>query len=174
MRERRVGSGELSGSQPATLIIGLGNPLRADDGIGPRVVEELVRRGLPEGITARDCGTGGLDLLRVVEGWERVVVVDAADVEREPGEFVRFTPDQVRLAEAVDSFSLHDAGLAEALGLARAAGRSLPSMVIFGVQPERIDWAVGLSPTLEAALPALVEAVLGEVGEYDDSQDTDY
>ena len=86
--------------QRSVLVLGLGNPLRGDDGIGSRVVEELIRRGLPEGVTALDGGTGGLDLLQVLEGWERVVVVDAADVGREPGQFVRFTPDQARLAEA--------------------------------------------------------------------------
>lgn len=156
-----------------TLILGLGNVLRGDDGVGPRVVEELSRRRLPQGVTARDGGTGGLDLLRVLEGWERVVIVDAADVEREPGEFVRFTPDQVRLAETSDPISLHHAGLAEALRLALALEHPLPPMVVFGVQPEVIGWERGLSCAVEAALPALVEAVLREVGGDDVRQDLD-
>jgi hydrogenase maturation protease len=144
-------------------VIGLGNPLRRDDGIGPRVVEELARCGLPEGVAALDVGTGGLDLLRVLEEWDRVVVVDAADVGREPGQFVRFTPDQAHLARAADHFSLHHAGLSEVLALAGALGRTLPEMVIFGVQPAEIDWGEGLSPAVEAALPALADAVLEEI-----------
>jgi hydrogenase maturation protease len=96
---------------PSVLVIGLGNPLRGDDGVGPRLVEELNHRGLPGEVTALDGGAGGLDLLQVLEGWQRVVVVDAADVGREPGQFVRFTLHQAGLAQAADPFSLHSAGL---------------------------------------------------------------
>ena len=145
-----------------TLILGLGNPLRGDDGIGPRVIEEVTRRGLPEGVSSLDGGTGGLDLLNVLEGWERVVIVDAADVGREPGQFVRFTPEQARFVETADPHSLHRAGLGEALALANALGQSLPEMTIFGVQPARVDWGQGLSPAVEAAIPALADAVLEE------------
>ena len=144
-------------------VIGLGNPLRGDDGIGPRVVEELTRRGLPEGVAALDVGTGGLDLLRVLEGWDRVVVVDTADVGREPGQFVRFTPAQARLSQTADRFSLHHAGLGEVLALAGALGLALPEMVIFGVQPAEIGWGEGLSPAVEAALSALADAVIAEI-----------
>jgi hydrogenase maturation protease len=144
-------------------IIGLGNPLRGDDGIGPRVIAELKCRGLPEGVAALDAGTGGLDLLHVLEGWERVVVVDAADLEWEPGQFARFTPDEVRLAGSAGALSLHNAGLAEVLALADAVGQSLPEMVIFGVQPGKIDWGEGLSPAVEATLPDLIDAVLEEL-----------
>jgi len=145
--------------------LGLGNPLRGDDGVGPRLVEELTRRRLPEGVMALDGGTGGLDLLQVLEGWQRVVVVDAADVGREPGQFVRFTPDQARLAQAAERFSLHHAGLGEVLALANALGRALPHMVIFGVQPAEVGWREGLSPAVETALSALVDAVLEEIKE---------
>ena len=151
--------------QRPVMVIGIGNPLRGDDGIGPRLVEELVQGGLPEGVTALDVGMGGLDLLRVLEGWERAVIVDAADVGREPGQIVRFTPDQVRLALAADSFSLHHAGLGEVIALADALGQALPEMIIFGIQPAEFDWREGLSPAVEAALPALVDAVIEAIEE---------
>lgn len=155
-----------------TLILGLGNPLRGDDGVGPRLVEELTRRGLPEGVTALDGGTGGLDLLRVMEGWRRVVIVDAAELGLAPGQFARFLPDQVRLAEAADGYSLHEAGLSEVFALAYALGRALPDTVIFGVQPADVGWTDRLSPAVEAALPALVNAVLNESKGEIDAQDS--
>ena len=158
--------------QPTILILGLGNPLRGDDGIGPRVVEELTHRGLPEGVMALDGGTGGLNLLQVLAGWKRVVVVDAADVGREPGQFVRFTPDQVRLTETADRFSLHHAGLSEVLALAGALGQALPELVIFGVQPAKVGWSERLSSAVEAALPALADAVLKEITGEDHDQDS--
>ena len=154
-----------------TLILGLGNPLRGDDGLGPRVVTELNRRGLPDGVTALDGGIGGLDLLRYLEEWERVVIVDAADVGRAPGEYVRFTPREARLLTAGRGFSVHNAGLAEAIGLAEALGRSLPEIVVFGLQPERVNWQEGLSPAVEAALAALVDAVLEEAKGDDNAKD---
>ena len=101
-------------SPRVTLVVGLGNPLRGDDGIGPRLASELARRQLPPGVRVIDGGSGGLDLLRLWDGWPRVVIVDAADVAQEPGRFVRFTPDEVRLLGTDDRFSLHHAGLAEA------------------------------------------------------------
>jgi hydrogenase maturation protease len=145
---------------PSILVLGLGNPLRGDDGIGPRVIEALNRRGLPEGVSALDAGTGGLDLLQVLEGWERAVIIDAADVGREPGQFARFTPDEARFIKADDTSSFHNAGLAEVLALAEAVGQPLPELTIFGVQPAKIGWGEGLSPAVEAAMPALVDAVL--------------
>jgi len=174
-----------SPSQVNVLILGLGNPLRRDDGVGPRVIEELKAGGLPEGVTALDGGAGGLDLLQVMDGWDDVVVVDAANVDMDgrlerddavtrsdpvaedsgclaPGEFVRFTPQQARLSESPRDFSFHHAGLADVLALAGALDRPLPSIVIFGVQPRDVGWGEGLSPDIEAKLPALIDAVLEE------------
>ena len=161
-----AGTNRVSG-QSTVLVLGLGNPLRKDDGVGPRVIEALEARGLPEGVAALDGGTGGLDLLRVIERWNDVVIVDAAEVDAgrglvAPGEFVRFTSKQAQLSESPHTFSLHHAGLAEALALARALDRPLPSIVIFGVQPKDVGWGEGLSPDVEAKLPALVDAVLKE------------
>ncbi|MGC8945877.1 MAG: hydrogenase maturation protease [Anaerolineae bacterium] len=144
------------------LILGLGNPLRGDDGVGPRVVAELLRRGLPDGVEAVDGGTGGLDLLHLLEGWERAIIVDAAMLGRNPGEFVRFTPEEGHLVGSLVSRSSHTAGLADALTMARALGRELPDIVIYGIQPERMDWEEGLSPAVEAAVPELLERILEE------------
>jgi hydrogenase maturation protease len=105
----------------------------------------------------------GLDLLHIVEGAERVVIVDAADLGRESGQFVRFTPQEAQIDPATREFSLHEASLGEVLALAEALGRALPEMVIFGVQIANIGWGEGLSPAVEAAIPTLVDAVIDEI-----------
>jgi len=165
----------------SVLVLGLGNPLRGDDGVGCRLAEELARRELPPGVQVLDGGAVGLGLLDLMEGWERVIIVDAAEMGRRPGGFVRFTPSDVRLASVSDRFSLHHAGLSEVLALADALGRALPEMVIFGVQPAEVGWGEGLSPAVEAALPALADAVLSsavcsrrreEITGEDDAQDS--
>lgn len=150
-------------SQPATLILGLGNPLRGDDGVGPFVVKELLGRQLPNNVEVLDGGSGGLTLLQVMEGWDRVIVVDAAKVGRQPGQFIRFRPDQAHLAQRSDGFSIHQSGLGEALTLAQALDQTIPEIVIFGVQPAKTDWGQGLSPPVQAALPALLDAVWHEI-----------
>ena len=150
---------------PSVLVLGLGNPLRGDDGAGCQVIEELSRRELPLGIELLDGGAIGLGLLDLMEGWERVILVDAAEMGRRPGEFLRLMPDDVLLISKPDSFSFHHAGLSEALALADALGRPLPEMVIFGIQPQKIGWGEGLSPAVEAALPALTDAVLNEIND---------
>jgi hydrogenase maturation protease len=76
---------------------------------------------------------------------------------------VRFRPADARLVGSKGGFSLHEAGLSEALALAGALGRTLPDLVVFGVQPAEVGWRDGLSPTIESAVPALVDAVLNEL-----------
>lgn len=168
MIKRRATEGRSAAS--VALVLGLGNPLRGDDGVGPRLIEELKKSELPRGAEAVDAGTGGIDLLHLMEGWDRVIVVDAADIHRPPGHFQRFSPDEVRLLEADRRFSFHHAGLAEALTLARALGRPLPEIVVFGVQPAAVGWGQGLSPALESQLPTLVDAVTCELSRGDDNE----
>jgi hydrogenase maturation protease len=160
------------------LVLGLGNPLRGDDGVGPRLVEVIRKQGPPAGAEVLDVGVAGFDLLTLFgtprafggDGPRRVIIVDAADVGLEAGQYARFTPDQVEFAEAGGPGSgapalptAHQAGLAEALALARALERPLPEIVVYGVQPASLEWGAGLTAEVEAALPLLVESVLREV-----------
>jgi hydrogenase maturation protease len=153
-------------------ILGLGNPLRRDDGVGPRLVELLLEQGLSDAVEVLDAGSAGFDLLNLLEvpRGQRVIIVDAADVGLEAGQFVRFTADQVELMGGVGRdndpaafLPTHQAGLAEVLALARALERPLPEMVVFGVQPGSLEWGSGLTSDVEAALPLLVKSVLREV-----------
>lgn len=147
----------------ATLILGLGNPLQTDDGVGCRVIEALEKRVLPDGVEIMDGGTPGLGLIHLLEGRQRVVIVDAAEMELQPGEIVRFRPQDVTLTGSTERFSLHRTAVADALALARELSLPLPEIVFYGVQPGRVGWGEELSPQVQAALPALVERILEEV-----------
>ncbi len=151
-----------SADSHATLILGLGNPLQADDGVGCRVIEALEKRVLPDGVEIMDGGTPGLGLIHLLEGWQRVVIVDAAEMKLEPGEVVRFRPQDVTLTGSAERFSLHRTAVADALALARELSLPLPEIVFYGVQPGRVGWGEELSPQVQAALPALVERILEE------------
>ena len=150
-------------SQLTTLIIGLGNLLRGDDGVGVRVAQLLARQTLPNDVEVVDGGTQGLGLINLMEGRRRMILVDAADVGKNPGEFVRFTLDKAILKSNDQHLSVHAAGLREALLLAEAL-KMLPNIVvIFGVQPANLEWTNALSPEVEAILPDLITAVLSEL-----------
>jgi len=146
-----------------TLIVGLGNPLRGDDGVGLRVVQSLAMQELPLGVELADGGTQGLELVNLMEGWQRVILVDAANVGKTHGEFVRFGLDEARLLGSNDQISVHAAGLRDALLLAQVLGVLPKEVVIYGVQPARLDWDAELSPQVEAAVPEIARCILNEL-----------
>ena len=151
------------GSQHSTIVLGLGNSLRGDDGVGPAVIEWLEQQALPDGVEAVDGGTAGLDIVSTLMGHERAIIVDAADVGRAPGEWVRFTPDVAQLKKNDSTLSLHSAGLAEALALGAALNVLPPTIIIYGVQPQNLDWSPQLSAEVRAAVAEVGHAILREL-----------
>jgi hydrogenase maturation protease len=156
----------VQGGLSPTIVIGLGNPLRGDDGVGVRAVQMLASRSLPPDVELVDGGTQGLGIVNLIEGRQRAILIDAADVGQPPGRFVRFTMTEADLLGDDQQLSIHAAGLRDALLLAQAL-QILPEIVIFGVQPAYLGWKKGLSPEVEAALPELVTAVMAELVDND-------
>ena len=146
-----------------TVIIGLGNPLRGDDGVGVRVAQVLAMKDLPSGVEVVDGGTQGLGIVHLMEGHQRAVLVDAAEIGEAPGQFIRFTLDEARPTGEDEHLSVHGAGLREALLLAEALKTLPDKVIIFGVQPASLTWEDNLSSEVEAALPGLVEAIMAEI-----------
>jgi hydrogenase maturation protease len=155
--------GEERPSPPARLVLGLGNPLRGDDAIGVRVVEALAAQMLPDDVEVVDGGTLGLGLVNLMEGRQQVIVVDAADAGKDPGQLVCFTMEEARLLGDDQHLSVHAAGLRDALLLAQALGTLPDEVIVFGIQPASVEWDNELSPQVEAALPDLIAAVLEAV-----------
>ena len=146
------------------LIVGVGNPLRGDDGVGVRLAEILAAQGLPDDIEVVDGGTLGLGLVNLMEGRRRVVIVDAADLGREPGEFAFLRLTQARLLGEERHLSVHGAGVREALLLAEALDSLPEDVLIVGVQPASMEWDTSLTPGVQAALPHITQAILEELG----------
>jgi hydrogenase maturation protease len=156
-------SGEKLTDAHSTVILGLGNALRGDDGVGPAVIEWLDRQGLPSGVETIDGGTSGLDIVSILMGRERAIIVDAADIGQAAGRWVRFTPNEARLQANAMSLSLHSAGLAEALALGAALNVLPPTVIIYGVQPQTLDWVAQLSNEVQAAVVEVGQAILREL-----------
>jgi hydrogenase maturation protease len=145
------------------LILGLGNPLLGDEGIGVRVVETLEELNLPHEVAIVEGGTAGLGLIDLMADYERVIIVDAADMGRPPGHVVRFAPSEVQLKTVEAPMSLHQIGLGEVLTLAAALEVAPAELIIIGVQPKRIEAGVELSSEVEAAISQVVRIVLDEL-----------
>lgn len=150
-------------TQHSTIVLGLGNSLRGDDGIGPAVIEWLDRQALPPGVETIDGGTSGLDIVSILMGRERAIIVDAADIGRMPGQWLRFTPDVAQLKSSDAALSLHSTGFAEALTLGAALNVLPPTIIIYGVQPQNLDWTAQLSAEVQAAVIEVGQAILHEL-----------
>lgn len=158
-----MGSLPSAAESKQVLILGLGNPLLGDDGIGMRITTELAGVRLPAGVSVRQGGIAGLGLLDLIAGFQRVIVVDAAEMGCPPGHVVRFTSADVQFKTAKALLSPHQIGLGEVLALAEALGVAPPELVIIGVQPDQTEVGAGLSPEVEGAIPAIIELVLDEI-----------
>ena len=151
------------GAPGRTLVLGLGNPLRGDDGVGAAALDSLRSSSLvPPWVHLWSAQDG--DVLGPVlsEHWRRIVVIDAADLGKAPGGWMRLGAGA--LAVLPGRASSHRVSLVDALGIAQALGQAPDRLTIFAVQPLSIDWGSGLSEPLAQALAGLVEAVLWEVG----------
>ena len=153
------------GPRERILVLGVGNLLMGDDGVGIHAVRELVKRTLPPGVDVVDGGTAGLDLLRLMEGYAKVLIIDAVDAGQEPGALLRFTPEDITTQTVDFAVSLHQTEVLKVLELATCVGQSLPPTVVYGVQQKEMGWSTELSPAVQARLNSVVEAVLEEVSE---------
>jgi hydrogenase maturation protease len=141
------------------LVIGVGNPLMSDDGVGQRLLAALAARAPPdEKVEFLDAGTLGFMLLPRVEQCDALLALDAASVGGVPGELRVFEGEDFDAFVRRPRCSVHELGLHDLLDAARLTGALPARRALVGVQPERLGWGVALSPPVEAALPAAVEA----------------
>ena len=147
----------------STLVLGIGNLVMSDDGIGVRVIQQLSASfRFPDGVDLLDGGTLGLDLLPRLEGVERLLVVDAVDIGKTPGTLARMSGDDVPIVLET-KVSPHQMGLKDLLAVAMLQGFAPLEMVLWGVQPEKIEMGLDLSPAVAGAVDALVKNVLLEL-----------
>lgn len=146
-----------------TLVLGLGNILLRDEGVGVRVIERLQEDyQFPGGVQVMDGGTLGLDLLAYVGDAERLLVVDALNLGAEPGTMARLEGDEVPAFLSI-KLSPHQVGLADLLAAARLTGCCPRELVLWGVQPGVIEPGLDLSPPVAGQVEALVKRGLAEL-----------
>lgn len=157
------GSSPLRQSRARVLVLGLGNVLLQDDGLGPVAVAQLERDyQVPAEVRLADGGTLGLALLDELTCAEHVILVDAVATGQPPGTLVRLEGEAVRDAVR-DRLSVHQVGVADLLDAARLIGRYPASVTLLGLAPGAIGLGVGRTGAVDGALTALVSAIVQEV-----------
>jgi hydrogenase maturation protease len=145
------------------LVLGVGNILMTDDSVGVRVVEEIGRMfDIPDGVEILDGGTSGIELLTHIRDKTHLIVIDALKCGRAPGTVVRVEGEDMP-AKFMTRISPHQLGLSDLLAAAKLTGEIPARMVLFGIEPKRIELGLGLSDEVKAGFEKLVEIVVDEI-----------
>jgi hydrogenase maturation protease len=145
------------------VVLGVGNTILADEGVGVRVVEALEREyTLPEGVVAIDAGTSGMEMLEDMSHLDFLLVVDAIAAGKAPGELVKLSGDEVPVFFR-RNLSPHGIGLSDVLASLEFLGAEPKETVILGVQPVSMELSTELTPTVAALVPELVAQVVAEL-----------
>jgi hydrogenase maturation protease len=151
-----------------SLLLGMGNPILCDDAVGIRLAGAVAERlgPRPDLDVLQECTVGGLNLIDVIAGYERVIVLDSImTADGAPGTWYEF--DARSLSETLNMRNVHDVNFATALELGRTMGTDLPAdedIHVFAVEvADTTTFSETMSEPLEAALPELVEEIAAEV-----------
>ena len=154
---------QLDGSPVQTLILGVGNLLMSDEGVGVHVIQRLVADyQLPEEVQVLDGGTLGMDLLYYLEGAENLILIDAVETRKDPGTLVRLEGDDVPAFLSL-KMSPHQIGVPDMLAAAKLKDVFPKRLILWGVQPELLEIGLDLSPIVAAQVDTIIQQVLEQL-----------
>ena len=145
------------------LVLGVGNLLLSDEGVGVRALEVFEKRfELPAGVELLDGGTSGMELLGYIQGRDALIILDAVTSEKPPGTIVRMEGDQVP-ALFRKKISPHQLGISDLIAAARLTDSLPEKVVLFGIEPKALDTGLELSDEVAGALEVLAVLVAHEL-----------
>lgn len=149
------------------LVVGLGNPLMRDEGVGIQVVTRLERSYASAcRVDFLDAGTGGVALVHAMADRQKVVFIDCARMGQSPGIICRFEADDVSSTKDMPEMSLHEADLMEIIRLADQLGQCPDEVVIFGIEPKSVQPGHELTSELEGKVSGYVRKVAREFRDF--------
>ncbi len=159
-----TGSERVAADTSPTLVLGVGNVLLMDEGVGVHAVRQLEQQyELPSHVKVLDGGTAAFDLIYMIDAYERVIVIDAVKGGGEPGAVYRFTPDDITPEDKLIT-SIHQVEFLDILDAAELMGCKPREIIIYGIEPHTIGWGEELSPEIAAMVPKVIDLVLKELG----------
>jgi hydrogenase maturation protease len=156
-------------NRKSKIVIGLGNPLMTDEGIGVLLVQKLAQKSDRKelhgcnDVEFYDGGTGGMNLLYKIENRDKVILIDCAKMGQSPGTICRFTPDQVRTLKKLAHFSLHEIDILKLLDVAAQLDAAPKEVIIFGIEPASLELGNDLSEILKTQLDNYLNTILAEL-----------
>ncbi len=146
------------------VIIGVGNLLLMDEGIGIHVINELEKYEFPQNVAVYDGGTGGFKLIDLMHGAKKVIFIDALETVKAPGTTTIFTSEDVRSIYQKKKYSLHETDLLQVIKMVELLDNH-PKIEIVGIQPKIINYGTALSKELTDSMPDIVKTVLSKIEE---------
>ena len=144
------------------LILGIGNILYRDEGIGSHIIKELKKITLPSNIEVVDGGVVSLDILLSLEKIDKLIIIDAIKLGKTPGTIYKLKYKDLTPEIELKNLSLHQLNLLDALSLAKNIGMLPPEVLILGVEPQKVRMGLNLSPKVKEKIPHLIEEILKE------------
>lgn len=145
------------------VILGLGNILFKDEGIGVHIVKELEKKALADDIELIDGGTASLGVLTSLRNIDKVVIIDALKLGKEPGTVYRIDKQNIESRLETVNLSLHQISLLEALAIAKKLNTLPKEIVLIGVEPSQIDWGLEVTDTIKERIPKIIKLVSKEM-----------
>jgi len=143
------------------VILGVGNLLMSDEGVGVHVANKLMEMDLPAGVEVIEGGTDGFRLMNVVTEADRLIVVDAVKGGSPPGSIYRFDIHDAPSSPDLYKTSVHQIGILEVVHLSELIGQT-PETTVIGVEPGSLEMGMELSPEVQAKIPKIIELILEE------------
>ena len=147
------------------VVLGLGNPLFQDEGLGIHVIHQLMYRDFNRRAELVDGGTDGLGLLGLVESASRMIVVDAIDAGLPPGEIFKCDGQSLNFVSR-RKISPHQLEFKEVLALAQLLGKMPAELLIVGAQPFSLEWGTKLTPIVAGAVPSIIQIIEARLNDW--------
>ena len=147
-----------------TIVLGLGNPLMTDEGIGTVLVEMLNERS-SEFANAEfvDAGMGGMQILHLISGRKKVVIIDCAFMEASPATIIRFSYEEAKTVKKLAHLSLHEIDIMRVIELSKQLGECPDEVVFLGIEPVAVEDGMELSEELQSKLDDYIKVIAEEL-----------
>ena len=151
-------------SSKRKVILGVGNILLSDDGIGIHVVQAIMKMDIPKGIEVIDGGTSGFGLMNLIIDVEQLIIIDAVKGKEQPGTIYRFTPDDISRSKLTnEKLSVHDIKILDIIDLSTLISQP-PDTTIIGIEPKSLEMGMELTQEVQETIPRVIDLVFEKLG----------
>ena len=147
-----------------TVVLGLGNPLLSDEGIGCFLIEQFLKKShnYPD-VDFIDAGTGGMAVLHLIENRKKAFIIDCAYMQTQPGTIKKFSPNEIKSVKKLKHFSLHEADIIKVIEISKQLNSCPDVLIFFGIEPQVVAPGQNLSKTLTEKTDRYMEFISTEL-----------